>query len=157
MSIGIDTKLRFDTDIGVYDIVVDDQGNLEGEVAFDNAILLSLFGDARADASQVTPPERRRGWWGNEINANGHEEGSLLWLLEQRRRTIKTLNEATDFARKSVQWFIDDGLAQRIDVSTRYSGEALIIDIVFYRPDNQIINKTYNLWEATEVTEKTRL
>ena len=102
---------------GFFDIGIEN-GDFIAEDGFDTAIWVSLFTDARADESQVVLPENRRGWMGNIGSpVEGRQLGGLLWLVEQRRLTQETLNEAIDYARKSLVWIIDDGIAQILKVN----------------------------------------
>ena len=101
---------------GAFDFSISN-GDIENEPGFDTAIWVSLFTDARADESQVLAPENRRGWLGNLVfDENGRQLGSFLWLAEQRRLTQDTLNEVMDYARKSLLWMVNDGIAQKIEV-----------------------------------------
>ncbi len=63
---GLDFKLvRLANNI--WDIGVDLDGDFLTEDAFDTSIIVSLQTDARADASEVFEPERRRGWPGSPV------------------------------------------------------------------------------------------
>lgn len=157
MSIGIDTKLIFSDTFDCYDLAIDSNGQLTGENSFDNAILMSLFCDKRADSTEVVPPQLRRGWWANSfLFDNNYEIGSKLWLLEQRRRRQETLNIAEDYTRKCLLWMIEDSLCLSIEVQASFLNNTLIINILFKRPDNTVFNKTIDVWNNTLVTERTR-
>ncbi len=137
-------------DDGVFDLVIED-GNFVIEDGFDTSIMVSLITDARAPADKVVLPENRRGWMGNLVSpVDGRDLGGLLWLTEQRRLTQDTLNETVDYARKSLNWFVEDGLANSIDVTGEIvprSGIRLTIAITALTgvPDKHYIN----LWEVT--------
>ncbi len=134
----------------IWDIVIEN-GSIATEDGFDTAITMSLFTDARAPEAKVEIPEFRRGWLGNiESPVDGREIGSLLWLLEQKRLIQNTLNEAISYARSALNWFVEDGLAKRIEVSgviVPLSGVALTIIIT--APDGQTETHYRNLWEVT--------
>lgn len=147
-----DFKIRYDEEKGCYDLVMDEDGSLVFENSLDNAINMSLFCDARADESEVQVPELRRGWWGNTLNDDGHEIGSKLWLLSQRRSSQATLNSAKDYINTCLKWMIDDGIVSKIDVSTAFnSANSLLANIKFTALDNSVEKRTYNLFLNTVV------
>lgn len=94
------------------------------------AILISLFSDARlpdgvaADSLKDDP----RGWWGDALD--GDSTGSLLWLLARTKKTQETLRSAEDYARQSLRWLVDDGIAETLTVVAASSGEVLTLAIV---------------------------
>lgn len=135
---------------GVFDLVIED-GNFVIEDGFDTSIFVSLLSDARAPEDKVVLPENRRGWQGNLVSpVEGRELGGLLWLTEQRRLTQDTLNETIDYARKSLNWFVEDGIATSVDVVgviVPRSGITLIITITAL--NGQTETHYINLWEVT--------
>jgi phage gp46-like protein len=137
---------------GVFDFTVT-SGNLTKHEGFDTALQVSLFTDARASASKVVKPERRRGFMGNILNpVQDRQLGGLIWLVEQRRLTQETVNEVVDYAEKSLAWMIEDGIAVDIVVSgdiipTR--GIQLQIDITAI--DGTTETRFFKLWELTGV------
>ena len=58
---------------GIYDIAFEN-GDFQLVNSFDTSLIISLFADARATASQVPQSQLRRGWWGNRLGLRG--EGS---------------------------------------------------------------------------------
>lgn len=126
-------------------------GDLISEDGLDTALLVSLFTDARASASQVPTPELRRGWMGNTASlVNGRELGGLLWLLDQTKLTQLTLNEAISYARDALAWFTEDGLATKIEVDgdiVPQSGISLAITITTKKGTTE--TRFFNLWELT--------
>jgi hypothetical protein len=82
-------------------------------------------------------------------NEDGHKTGSKWWLLDQARNTQDTLNYAIDHAKKALQWLIDDKHCKDIQVSGSLTVSNIIIVIKFIRNDNQVINKSYKLWEES--------
>jgi phage gp46-like protein len=147
----IDIELTQDT-FGNFDVTLEN-GDLKGENGFDTAIWVSLFTDARAPESKVTIPENRRGWIGNLVSpVENRELGGLLWLAEQRRLTQDTLNEIIDYARKSLQWFVEDEIAVNIEVTgviVPKQGIRLQIDIE--APSGNTKTHYVPLWELTGV------
>lgn len=145
----IDIKLTQD-EFGSFDFTIKN-GDFEGVEGFDTAIDMSLFTDRRATPDKVFKPELRRGWMGDtESPVNGREIGSWLWLLNQRRLTQDTLNEAISFARDALNWFVEDGVAKDIAVAgviVPRGGIALTITITAL--DGRVDTHYRPLWEVT--------
>lgn len=122
MSDRIDIKFTIPQDLSLekFDWSIDSNGDITHDDSFDSSIFASLFSDRRADSSQIAPAQLRRGWNGDvNTTLEGYLFGSLLWLLDQARLTQRTVNQAQDFARASLQWLIDLEFATRVDVRTR--------------------------------------
>ena len=116
MAQTVDIKLVQD-EFGQFDFEIE-SGDLAPETGFDTAIWVSLLTDARANESQVIKPEDRRGWIGNvKSSVKNRDLGSLIWLTDQKRLNQDTLNETVDYVRKALNWFVEDGLATKINVS----------------------------------------
>ena len=144
----IDLKLSLD-DNDIYDINIDDNGDIENINSFDTAILMSLITDKRADESEVKQPQNRRGWWGNSLNDDiDYEIGSKLWLLEQERATQDILNNSIDYTSECLSWMIEDNLVDDIIIDAELNDNEIILEIKFIRKNNESII-FYNLWENT--------
>jgi len=118
----------------------------------DSSIITSLLVDQRAEASEVSPPELRRGWIGNEQNDDpNYQVGSKLWFLDQARSTLKTLNDAISFVITSFQWMITDQLLQNVEVSGSQDGSKITIDVIFIRFDDTSFTIQFDLWENTVI------
>ena len=133
-----------------FDLVIED-GDFKNEEGFDTAIWVSLFTDARASESQVLAPENRRGWMGNLVSdVEEREVGGLLWLAEQRRLTQDSLNEIVDYVRKSLNWFIEDNIAQKIEVSGEIVPRSgIAISIIITTSDGSTSSHYIPMWEVT--------
>jgi len=129
---------------GVYDFTLDTAGQITVEEAVDTAILMSLFCERRANASEVPVSSQRRGWIGNE-STPGFENGSKFWLYEQSRITRTTLNNIETAVRNGLQWFVDDGIATKITVTMELSGLTVVIE----RPNSNVDKRYYELWNNT--------
>jgi phage gp46-like protein len=147
-----DVKLRRRESNSIYDINFID-GDFEQMQGLDTAILMSLTCERRANSSEVSLPQYRRGWVGNEINGFADfEYGSKLWLLEQARATQNTLNDAVTHAQNALQWLVDDGFADSIIAEGEYNDLIeLILNITFVKNNNILLNLKYNVWENTFV------
>lgn len=146
-----DLKLTLDSS-GQFDLTIEN-GNLAKVSGFDTAITVSLFTDARANEAQVYLPENRRGWVGNTVNdVQGRQLGGLLWLIEQRRLIQDTLNKNTDFSKKSLDWFIEDGMVDGITVTGEIIPQKGIqLKIVFQIDKGETETHFVRLWEVTGV------
>ena len=131
-------------------------GDFTKMAGLDTAVLISLTAERRALESEVKEPRKRRGWVGNLINGfDAFEYGSKLWFLEQARATSENANKAITWTQNALQWFIDDGIADSIVVTTEYNELLqLIINIQFVRNNNIIFSRSYNLWENTFVNRE---
>ena len=146
-----DVKLVQD-DQGILDIPVD--GNdLEGTDGLLTAIIVSLFTDARGNSSVVADAYKRRGWVGNLLTLNeGYELGSTLWLLEQARLNQNTAIAAEGYARKSLQWMIDDGIVDVIEVEfVQTSVREGTLTVSLFKDQNRVARYT-TLWNNTSET-----
>lgn len=81
------------------------------------AVLISLFTDGLAEASDVIPDGStdRRGWWGDAYDK--YPIGSRLWLLARSKLTQTVANNAQDYATEALQWMIDDGVVATVTVT----------------------------------------
>jgi phage gp46-like protein len=118
---------------------------------FDTAIKMSLMCERRADSSEISTSQYRRGWFGNLIlDYDNFEIGSKLWLLSQARADQLNLNLAKTYTQAAFQWMVDDNLIKKLDVFTRYDRNfKLIITIIFYRSNDKTESIAYNLWDNT--------
>lgn len=150
MSNGIDLALtqdgRGNFDIGINPLT----GDFLLTDGFDTALVMSLFCERRADASEVPTAELRHGWWGNTVGPEGFEIGSKLWLLDQARKTQATLNKAIDYARDSLQWLVTDGHLVSVDVSAEFTVRGITLNIKLNRSNSATETRSYELWENTE-------
>lgn len=135
---------------GRFDIAIED-GDIKSVDGLETALYVSLFTDARATEKQVFVPEYRRGWIGNLASlVDGRQLGSLLWLIDQRRLTQTTLNEVVDYARKSVQWLVEDGLCIRTAVSgSIVPGQGIRLNVEITSQEGVTESRYVDLWRKT--------
>ena len=150
MAVGIDVQLFEMTDHhGVYDLQLDANGDVATIDAFDTAIFVSLFADARASDSQVQRPEDRRGWIGNE-RTPGFEMGGLLWIWDQPRLNRDTANGIEDAAQGALSWLVTDGYALAVSATATLQGpEKLTLTIDITQPDGTVESRQFDLWALT--------
>lgn len=148
----VDISIRQDATTGKFYTALSD-GDFVTNNNFDTSLAISLFGDKRADASEVPVAHHRRGWWGDPFNTNDIEFklGSKLWLLHQARATPVTLSKAISYAKEALQWLVTDGHAQRIDVSGTLSQNGVQLNIIILRDSGVTETRYYDLWENTGV------
>ena len=143
---------------GVYDIEIDDFGDIRTQDFFDTSILVSILSDKRANSSEVLDSSRRRGWIGNEVRDDGFEIGSKLWIFEQSRLTRTVMNSIEDVVRESLRWLVDDGFAvsirsvrvEPLPPSSPVIGIRLTVQIL--RPQSVVVTRFFNLFTNTGVT-----
>jgi phage gp46-like protein len=160
MTTGIDAVLE-SLGNGTYDFQIADDGDILTADAFDSAIIVSLFADRRADESEVSPAQLRRGWIGNESTPD-FEIGSKLWLYYQSRLTQTVLNGVENAAQQALRWFVEDSIpatgttiADNVYASATASTSAtsnsgvVTLAITIERPNSQVEKRYYELWENT--------
>jgi phage gp46-like protein len=88
-----------------------------------NAVLISLFTDARCEADELPQGETdQRGYWGDLDLPEGESLGSKLWLLRREKITQNTLNRARDYATDALQWLIENDHLQGVKVEVSRGG-----------------------------------
>ena len=105
--------------------------NPRAQSALKRALIISLFSWRKAhDDDEVDGS--RYGYWGDSYPpVPGALIGSRLWLIKRSKLvTNETLLQAEEIIREATQWFIDDGIAQRIDVQLERSGIGTIKGVV---------------------------
>lgn len=143
-----DAVLAVNPASGLLDLQIDSDGDIQSNDFFDTAILYSIFGERRADPSEVVAPELRRGWIGSE--GKDYENGSKVWLYEQERITRSVLNSIEDEASKSLRWLSDDGYAVSIEgVDAYVEGSSVMLKITVRRSQSRVERRYYKLWDNT--------
>lgn len=92
-------------------------GDLSTENELNNAIMMSLFTDRRANNDDVLPTGQtdRRGWWSDALD--GEKIGSKLWLLEGATNRNMTKIRAKEYAQESLMWLVNDAVAKSVNVT----------------------------------------
>jgi phage gp46-like protein len=148
--VGIDAELLL-TSRGFYDLQIDDVGDIKSSDTFDTAIVVSLFTDRRADASEILQPENRRGWIGDE-STPGIEIGSKLWLYNQSRLTQTTLNGMIDAARSALRWFVTEGLLESLtSAGSIVDSDEIQLLVSLKRFNSEVEPKLFTLWNTTGI------
>lgn len=113
---------------------------LDGDLATDDglrtAVALSLLCDRRAEPDDIIPDgtTNRRGWWADAIaDEDGDRWGSRLWLLDREKELPEVRRRAEAYAEESLDWLLDDGVANEITVTA----ETLNRSVLWLRVDIQ--------------------
>lgn len=137
---------------GIYDISLDENGDIANGDFFDTSLIYSILGIRRASASEVPESSRRRGWIGNEFE--NYENGSKIWLFEQEKLTRTVLNNIQSEAVVAMQWLIDDNFAigtiTAQAVLNDNNGLSLLINI--QRPSSEVDQRFFELWNNTGIS-----
>lgn len=141
-----DAKLR-DIGRGVFDIEIDEHGDIKTADGFDTPMIVSLFSDARAFESEVQDPAKRRGWIGDE--ATGDNTGSKIWLFDQARLTRTVANRVEDAARECVRWLVADGHAISIRRAELVISQEAVRFVVEILTEIGAEKRSFILWEAS--------
>lgn len=150
--IDIDFSQRFDIGDGtfLFDIALGDDGDLLTVNSFNTALQMSLFCERRASGAEESVPELRRGWIGNEANeVQDFEMGSKLWLLMQSRLDQNVLNEAVDYTKQCLAWFVEDKLLKSVDVFGTRTTDKITLKITLFRFNGRTETFLFNLWNNT--------
>lgn len=116
--------------------------------------LISLFTDARAAESDITPDgsDDLRGWVGDSFS--DEPWGSRLWLLSREKLTTDVRNRAVSYAQEALAWFTRDSgygvLAKSVSVTGSIPRfQTLALTVAITKPDNTQLTFTVSKrWEA---------
>lgn len=98
-----------------------------------SAVLISLFTDRQASADDELPDSTgdRRGWWADVDQAVAI--GSRLWLLNREKLTDDVAKKAVLYAKESLAWLIDDGIASAVNVTATVERNRLDLEVEITR------------------------
>lgn len=101
----------------------------------ETSVLLSLFSDRRAmDDELILGNTDKKGWWGDMYaDVDKDQIGSKLWLLAREKMLPATLVKAEEYAKESLQWMIDDGVASSIEVTASFVEKMLFLEVIITR------------------------
>jgi phage gp46-like protein len=136
MSTYCDIKIDFN----IYGDIAIEDGDISLDVTLKTAVIISLFSDARTPES-IEFSEDRRGYWGDSIDEEKIEMGSLLWMQDRSRLNQQTIDDRKNFCTNAMQWLITDGIADNIVVNAERSiinRDAIITNIVIYKSNKNI-------------------
>lgn len=146
------------SDIGLFienncfDLQIDDS-DLKADNGLETAVAISLFTDARVSDDDLPFLEtEKRGWWGDMFpDVDLDKIGSRLWTLDRSKITTETLRRSEELAKESLNWMVEDGLADAITIESEYNdNKHLIINIEIARPDEDT-EKFSILWDEQAI------
>lgn len=116
------------TDQGVFDVLIRMVGNSEYDTVYNDpdlltdnqlhsAITLSVYTDAWVDGE--------RGWWGDSYHPDNPIANSKLWTLLGKPANEENRQLGEEYVKESVQWLIDEGYFDRIDIETQHIANQL--------------------------------
>ena len=111
--------------------------DLSNEGGLFSSIVNSLFLDRRATDDDKLPDNSgdKKGWLGDSYDDD--KIGSRLWLLARSKQLQEVMLLAEDYARESLQWMVDDGVVDHIDVAaTNPKIGWLALTIKMYKPNS---------------------
>jgi phage gp46-like protein len=128
-------------------------GDLEADDGLETAVSISLFTDKRVSNDELPSGQTsKRGWFGDLFGSVDQDKiGSKLWLLERSKRTNETLRKFEDYSREALQWLIEDGVCDSIEIAASYdSNKHLSCEINISRPKNKS-SRFQVLWDKQEL------
>lgn len=135
---------------GIYDIVIEDDGDVKKTAGMDSALLISLFTDRRANPDEVADPMLRRGWCGSQNTPNQQGNvGSGIWLYEQCRLDVEEAIRMEAY--QCLNWMVFDNLAKETDVkiTTDPQDRRLNLSIKITAANGGVTNTGFQLWGGT--------
>jgi len=146
-----DIVLQKDDD-GIFDLVIDDDGDFLTNDFLDTSLLRSIYGERRALPNEVPIPQKRRGWIGN-LNRD-YEDGSKVWLFEQSELSRSTINGVKSEIENGLEWLLDFDAALSYNVSVSITDElSMLAEISIQRSLSKTDNRYFVLFENSGVTE----
>jgi phage gp46-like protein len=153
----VDIALTWDPVNGRADFAMNATGtDLLMDDGLNTAVIISLFCDRLADASDVIPDGTtdRRGWWADTPLPNAADTpggtdltGSGFWLRFPGLQTTENLRKVENDAKVALQWMIEDGIANSVTASAIYPDtprNAMELTITIGLPDGTVWSKTYS-------------
>ena len=146
-----DIKVSFNSALKTRDISIGSDGDLGSVDDFSTSIDLSILTSKRAAGSEVPSALDRRGWIGDIApRTPSFLVGSKVWLFQQQRHTQDTVNDLRDAVREAVQWYVDGGKAERVQVEAELlDGFGVQITVIFFIANNTG-KRYFTLWNNTE-------
>ena len=94
--------------------------NLVDDLDLETSVLISLFTERRAEEGDdgYETLLYKGGSWGDAVGDVIDRIGSRLWLMRRAKATQHNLNLAKTYIEEALQWLLDDGVAESIEVIT---------------------------------------
>lgn len=120
--------------------------------ALTRAVEISLFTWRRAADDDALDDDQRYGWWGDSFPTVADDRiGSRLWLLRRVKLTRQTQLDAEFYAREALQWLIDDGHCNAVEIITeRLDAQRLNLRTVLILADGERLDlNPIHSWQVT--------
>ncbi len=114
------------------------------------AVIISLFTWRRANGDDELPASKKYGWWGDSYAQLPNDRiGSRLWLLSRSKMTNDTVARAQEYATEALQWLIDDGVADSVQIFAEREGLSMLaLQIRITRGNAALLNIRFiNVWD----------
>jgi phage gp46-like protein len=144
---------NFEGDIFLYETV--DGGEVKEESGlfipdkqFSTAVYLSIFGGNKDDSGKV---KNDTGWWGNLLDGTLENEklkSRFQYIITGFPMTVKNIKEAETAAALDLKWFIDEKIADEVDIYGRAIGKNKFNLTIELRKDIRTLfkNTYFLLW-----------
>lgn len=146
-----DLKVDFTADME-FDFVIE-RNDLAIDDGLETAVLVSLFTDRRAEASDRLPDGEtsRRGSWVDAFpTAPNDYLGSRLWLLAREKQLPEVLERAREYAADALRWLVDDKIAAAVNVTAEVVRSGVLgLRVEIRKPTGDVVNYRYETaWAA---------
>lgn len=136
--------LVYDTDDGAEISIIN--GLVMPDEGFRTAVYLSLFGGNKEDTGEVINTQT---WWGNKLQNTAENEkyvSRFQAFISSVPMTTKNIELAEEKIRQDLQWFIDNQIADSVDVEIKVIDKKRIeIEIVITKAGQIIESGTYGM------------
>lgn len=142
VAILINDDCEFDIDFTDTDFAI--------EEGLETAVFISWFTDRRADLEDLANASvDRRGYWGDMFpEVDNDQIGSKFWTRFPGKATRENRVKIESDLRESLEWMIEDGISDEINVSASFFGsEGIRLEASIKRPDTdkpQIFSFVWN-------------
>lgn len=116
--------------------------DLSRDSGLENAVILSVFLDARAEIPDALENDPR-GWWGDEFGEVPY--GSQLWRLARERPNDATAAEVRRVAKKALAWLVKFRVAESVEVDASFEGSTLRLGIFVKKSGQNTLRGKYSL------------
>lgn len=148
----MDVMLHFNGELLMGDVRVIGS-DLARDESLQTAVLLSIFTHRLAEEDDELPYGEidRRGWWGDILaKINDDRIGSRRWIYKREKQTTDTARKIREADEEALQWFIDDGIAASVSVTTEWVRRGWLFErILIQKPSGEMMKHEFEeLWEA---------
>lgn len=142
-----DLALIYSKDGGFFDLSIEN-GDFVQDRDLQTAVTISVLSDRRSREDDKIP--NQEGWSADFIKKVGETiTGSRLWLIRNEKTLDSLLPFAEEAARESLEWVIDNEIAENITVTATYKDKIagiMVLNIDLYRPQGNIPTQFNFVW-----------